>query len=105
MIGHRLTLPSHLPDVMHVTLSPGLSPPFFHTVCVKNWRRERPGNEASYWTFIVASFPGHLLKGLGTRLSSYVDQVTGVASRNFTPSKKSESHSIEHVTANCIPRK
>ena len=39
-------LPSRLPDVTHMTLSPRPSPSVFILQAIKNWRRERPGNEA-----------------------------------------------------------
>ena len=43
------TTPSHLPDITHLTLPPGPFPSIF-AYCmqaIKNWRRERPGKEAS----------------------------------------------------------
>ena len=38
-------VPSCLPDVMHVTLSPRTAPSFLHTASDQNWRWEPPGNK------------------------------------------------------------
>ena len=64
-VGHRppSRLPSRLPDVTHVTLSPRPSLRFY-TASDQNWSRERPGNEAILrgWGADSASFPGPVRK-------------------------------------------
>ena len=87
-VGHRppSRLPSRLPDVTHVTLSPRPSPPFlyckrsklepgtawergyrFYTASDQNWSREWPGNEATslyitrFGSLVPRPFPAPVL--------------------------------------------
>ena len=51
----RAPPPSRLPDVTHVTLSPRPSPSVFILEAIKNWRWERPGNEANQQQLMYTS--------------------------------------------------
>ena len=77
-------LPSRLPDVTHVSLSPRTSPSVFILEAIINWRRERPGNEASIWMFSNFS-------GAQPHSQSSTTAITGSNTSNITSTGRDDS--------------